>query len=80
MNLSDVITAAILSKEIGIANTTAKSILEEAGEGIRLGNSTLYSREAVRNVLIERNRPLLTFLNYEGLQQAPVASEENADA
>lgn len=80
MNLSDVITAAILSKEIGVANTTAKSILEEAGEGIRLGNSTLYSREAVRNVLIERNRPLLTFLNYEGLQQAPVASGENADA
>lgn len=80
MNIHEAITAAILSQEIKVGNATAKSILEEAGEGIRFGNSTLYSREAVRNVLIERNRPLLTFLNYEGLQQAPVASEENADA
>lgn len=80
MNIHEAITAAILSKEIGVANTTAKSILEEVGEGVRFGNSMLYSREAVRNVLIERNRALLAFLNYEGLTQAPVASEENADA
>lgn len=68
MNLNDAITAAILSEELGVAHGTAQGILKASGEGIPLGGrTTLYSREAVRNVLVERNRPLLTFLGYEAV-------------
>jgi len=79
MALSDYITAAILSKELGVASATATSILKETGGGEKVGNTTFYNREAVRNVLVERNSTLLTFLGYQAPMQAPVASKENAD-
>lgn len=77
MNLNDAITVAILSEKLGIASATANSILKETGTGMKFGNTTFYSREAVRNVLVERNSKLLTFLNYEAPQGA---SEEISNA
>lgn len=81
MNLSDVITAAILSEELGVASGTAHAILKESGPGTPVGGRVvLYDRRAVREVLIERNQKLLTFLGCQIVTPTPTASEENADA
>lgn len=76
MNLSDAITAAILSEKLGIAHATAKAVLEEAGEGVTFGRTTFYNRDAVRDVLKERHGKLLVFLGYEGVQSPSEAAVE----
>lgn len=80
MSLSDYITAAILSKQLGVANATANAILKESGAGEKVGNSTFYSREAVRGVLRERHENLFVFMGFMAPQGASETLEEADNA
>lgn len=76
IDLSGTITVAQLTRELGVSVVTAAKICKESGAGTKVGNSTLYDREAVRNVVIGRNLNVLMFL---GLAEAEELEDESPE-
>lgn len=62
IDLDSLITASQLSKELGIAQQTASTILRQVGGGKKIGNVTLYDRGQVRRAVMAKNFRLLDFL------------------
>jgi hypothetical protein len=75
LDLSKVITATELVDELGVAYATATSLLKATGTGVRMGNTTLYEREAVKQLLLERNSKLLAFLDLIEVGEQPTMTE-----
>jgi len=68
MNINNLINASQLAKELKVSAVTAKTILQETGEGVSLGNSVFYDRDKAKVVVWRRSVATLDFL---GLPLSP---------
>lgn len=71
---SEYITAGEISKALGVAYGTARSIGDSTGTGQRVGHTTIYGAVAVRWAVAKKNAKILGFLGY------PVSPEWLEDA